>query len=144
VDPLSRRELWDILAELHVQGVTLVISTPYMDEAERCSRVGLMYQGEMIMCDAPEQIKAMIEGELIVLWPTQVRRAREILQELPGISEIQIFGEQLRVFAQDAEGTMDAIREALETSDIELCDAQRGEPRMEEAFISLIRRQRQR
>ena len=142
--PLSRRELWDILAELHVQGVTLVISTPYMDEAERCSRVGLMYRGEMIMCDAPEQIKAMIEGELIVLWPTQVRRAREIVQELPGVSEIQIFGEQLRVFAQDAEGTMDAIREALATSDIELCDAQRGEPRMEEAFISLIRRQRQR
>ncbi len=144
VDSLSRRELWDILAELHVQGVTLIISTPYMDEAERCSRVGLMYQGEMIMCDTPEQIKAMIQGELIVLWPTQVRRAREIVQELPGVSEIQIFGDQLRVFAQDVEGTMDAIREALEVRDIDIRDVQRGEPRMEEAFISLIRRQRER
>ncbi|MFP3897037.1 MAG: ABC transporter ATP-binding protein [Anaerolineales bacterium] len=144
VDPLSRRELWDILAELHVQGVTLLISTPYMDEAERCSRVGLMYQGEMIMCDTPEQIKAMIQGELIVLWPTQVRRAREILWELPDVLELQIFGDQLRVFVQDAEAILDEIRETLKRHGIDIQDVQRGEPRMEEAFVSLIRQQRER
>ncbi|MFO7918611.1 MAG: ABC transporter ATP-binding protein [Anaerolineae bacterium] len=144
VDPLSRREFWDILAELHVQGVTLFISTPYMDEAERCSRVGLMYRGEMITCDAPTQVKAMIQGELITLWPTQVRRAREILQGLPDILEVQIFGDQLRVFTGDVEGTIDQIHEALGAHDIGLQDVQRGEPRMEEAFISLIRQQMER
>ena len=51
VDPVSRREFWDILTELHLDGITLFISTPYMDEAERCSRVGLMYQGRLIVCD---------------------------------------------------------------------------------------------
>ena len=57
VDPVSRREFWDILTELHLEGVTLFVSTPYMDEAERCSRVALMFEGDVIVCDAPERVK---------------------------------------------------------------------------------------
>ncbi len=67
VDPVSRREFWDILTDLHLQGITLIVSTPYMDEAERCSRVGLMYQGELVVCDTPEAIKAMTEGDLFAI-----------------------------------------------------------------------------
>ena len=63
VDPVSRREFWDILTELHLSGTTIVISTPYMDEAERCTRVGLMYRGRMVICDQPQTIRAMVEGE---------------------------------------------------------------------------------
>jgi len=143
VDPVSRREFWDILTELHLQGVTLLVSTPYMDEAERCSRVGLMYQGRMIVCDTPERVKAMTEGELIALRPSDVRRAREVLAGLEGVLEMQTFGDQLRIFVRDADQVMAQGRAALAAQGIELFDVRRTRPRMEEAFISLIRRRRE-
>ena len=142
VDPVSRREFWDILTELHLQGVTLLVSTPYMDEAERCSRVGLMYQGRMIVCDTPERVKAMTEGELIALRPSDVRRAREVLAGLEGILEMQTFGDQLRIFVRDADQVIAQGRAALAAQGIEMLDVRRTRPRMEEAFISLIRRRR--
>ena len=141
VDPVSRREFWDILTDLHLQGVTLLVSTPYMDEAERCSRVGLMYQGRMIVCDTPERVKAMTEGELIALWPSDVRRAREVLAGLDGVLEMQTFGDQLRIFVRDADEVIVQGRAALAAQGIEMLDVRRTRPRMEEAFISLIRRQ---
>jgi len=140
VDPVSRREFWDILTELHLQGVTLLVSTPYMDEAERCSRVGLMYQGQMVVCDTLERVKAMTEGELIALRPSDVRRAREVLAGLEGILEMQTFGDQLRIFVKDADEVITQGRVVLAAQGIEMLDVRRTRPRMEEAFISLIRR----
>lgn len=140
VDPVSRREFWDILTELHLQGITLFASTPYMDEAERCSRVGLMYQGRMVVCDTPERVKAMTGGELIALWPSDLHRARRVLARLGGVLEVQTFGDQLRVFAGDAEDVMARIESVLAGRGIEVLDVRRTQPRMEEAFISLIRR----
>ena len=141
VDPVSRREFWDILTDLHLQGITLVVSTPYMDEAERCSRVGLIYQGRLVVNDTPEAVKAMTEGELIALWPSDVRRAREVLTGLEGVLEIQIYGDQLRVFTHDTDGLMERMRATLAAAGIEVHDMRRTRPRMEEAFISLVRRQ---
>lgn len=140
VDPVSRREFWDILIDLHLQGITLVITTPYMDEAERCSRVGLMYQGQLIVCDTPEKIKAMTRGELIALWPSDLRRAYEALDGVEGILEVQTYGDQLRIFAHDGEGLIDHLRAILDRQQIGIRDVRRTSPRMEEAFISLIRR----
>lgn len=139
VDPVSRREFWDILTDLHLQGITLVVSTPYMDEAERCSRVGLMYQGQLVVCDTPEAIKAMTEGELIALWPSDLRRAHDVLLNMDGVREVQTYGDQLRVFALDGDGMLTRLREILAVHDIQVKDARRTSPRMEEAFISLIR-----
>jgi ABC-2 type transport system ATP-binding protein len=142
VDPVSRREFWDILAELHVQGVTLVICTPYMDEAERCSRVGLMYRGRMIVCDTPERVRALTEGELVAVWPSDVRRARAVVAGLPGVAELQTFGDQLRVFTPSAQELMPRVQAALEAAGVGVLEMRPTQPRMEEAFISLIRRQR--
>lgn len=72
VDPISRREFWDILADLHAQGVTLFISTPYMDEAERCSRVGLMYEGRLIECATRQ---SCVPGSRESFWPSRPRRS---------------------------------------------------------------------
>ena len=141
VDPVSRREFWDILTDLHLQGITLLVSTPYMDEAERCSRVGLMYQGELIVCDTPEQIKAMTQGELIALWPSDLRRAHELLCGLDGVLEVQTYGDQLRIFAQDGTSIMAQVQSTLSAADIQVIDMRRTKPRMEEAFISLIKQQ---
>jgi ABC-2 type transport system ATP-binding protein len=138
VDPVSRREFWDILTSLHLQGITIVISTPYMDEAERCSRVGLLHMGRLLLCDTPEQIKKKVAGELVAIWPSDLFRARELLGNLDSITQVQTYGRQLRLVSEDsAKATADA-RRILEENDVAVLDIRLTQPRMEEAFISLI------
>jgi ABC-2 type transport system ATP-binding protein len=140
VDPVSRREFWNILTSLHVRGVTIVVSTPYMDEAERCSRVGLMYQGRLIECDTPEAIRKRVPGKVIQLLPGDRLKARAVLRDVPGIHEVQSFGELLNVFVDDVETGEKVIQEALGQAGISVGAMRQVEPRMEEAFVSLIRR----
>ena len=141
VDQVSRREFWQILTELHLAGVTLVITTPYMDEAERCTRVGLMYQGRLMVCDTPARIRQMIEGEVIELQVGAFRQARLLLQDAPGVVEVQTYGEMLHLIVDNAEERMPAIAARLEEAGIPVLSMRRTRARMEEAFISLIRRQ---
>jgi ABC-2 type transport system ATP-binding protein len=141
VDPVSRREFWDILTELHLQGITIFVSTPYMDEAERCSRVGLMYQGRIVVCDVPDQIKMLVAGELLELRPSDLRHAEEVISELEGVLEIQTYGDLLHVFVDDAAMRQDALHGALEAADIGIVSLRHTRPRMEEAFVSLVRKQ---
>jgi ABC-2 type transport system ATP-binding protein len=140
VDPVSRREFWDILTELHLQGVTLFVSTPYMDEAERCSRVALMFEGDVIICDEPGRIKGLVEGELLELRPDQLRRASRLIQGLPGVLEVQTYGDLLHVFVDDAETRVSMLRNSLREAGIAVRGLRQTRPRMEEAFISLIRK----
>ena len=140
VDPISRREFWDILTELHLQGVTLFVSTPYMDEAERCSRVGLMFEGSVMICDTPERIKALVEGELLELRPQQLREAGQLIECLPGVLEVQTYGDLLHVFVDGAEQRAPALQEALATAGIPVHGLRQTRPRMEQAFISLVRK----
>jgi ABC-2 type transport system ATP-binding protein len=141
VDPVSRREFWDILTELHLQGITIFVSTPYMDEAERCSRVGLMYQGQIIVCDVPERIKGMVTGELLELRPSDLRRAEPLVAGVEGVTEVQTYGDLLHVFVDSAARRQEPLRAALQAADIEVISLRQTRPRMEEAFISLVRRQ---
>lgn len=140
VDPISRREFWDILADLHVAGVTIVVSTPYMDEAERCSRVGLMYEGRLVECDTPEALRCLAPGELIAIWTPQVARAREALRGLVGVLETQTYGDVLHVFVADAAAAEPQLRAALSAAAIPVTEIKQTAPRVEEAFISLIQR----
>jgi ABC-2 type transport system ATP-binding protein len=140
VDPVSRREFWDILTELHLEGVTLFISTPYMDEAERCSRAALMFEGQVIVCDTPERIKALVEGELLELRPDRLRQASRALDGLPGVLEVQTYGDLLHVFVDDAAQRMPVVEGALSGAGIAVKGLRQTRPRMEEAFISLIRK----
>jgi len=140
VDPVSRREFWDILTELHLQGVTLFVSTPYMDEAERCSRVALMFEVDVIISDEPGRIKGLVEGELLELRPDQLRRASRLIQGLPGVLEVQTYGDLLHVFVDDAEARVSMLQDSLREADITVQGLRQTRPRMEEAFISLIRK----
>jgi ABC-2 type transport system ATP-binding protein len=142
VDPVSRREFWDILTELHLQGITILVSTPYMDEAERCSRVGLMYRGRIVVCDVPERIKALVGGELLELRPQNLRDAQKIVGALEGVVEVQTYGDLLHVFVDNASERRDSLLAALAAANIEVIDLRQIQPRMEEAFISLVRRHR--
>jgi ABC-2 type transport system ATP-binding protein len=140
VDPVSRREFWDILTELHLEGVTLFVSTPYMDEAERCSRVGLMFEGDIIVCDTPEQIKGLVEGELLELQPDRLREASRMIEDLAGVLEVQTYGDLVHVFVDDAARRAPMIQQALAGAGIAVEGLRQTRPRMEEAFISLIRK----
>ena len=140
VDPVSRREFWDILTDLNLRGTTIVVSTPYMDEADRCTRVGLMYAGRIVVCDTPQQIRAHIEGELIELRPQDWQAAHALVGTLPGVLEVQTYGELLHVLVDSADQRLPEMKAALEEHGLVCRDIRRATPRMEEAFISLIKR----
>lgn len=140
VDPVSRREFWDILVELHLDGTTIVVSTPYMDEAERCQRVGLMYEGRMIVCANPKRIQEMVEGDLIQLKPDRWQEAQEIVNLIPGVLEVQTYGDLLHVFVDSAEQRQPMLEDRLRGAGITVSGIRQAQPRMEEAFISLLRK----
>ncbi|MGD8752815.1 MAG: ABC transporter ATP-binding protein [Anaerolineales bacterium] len=139
VDPVSRREFWNILNELHLDGTTIIVSTPYMDEADRCSRVGLMYSGRLIICDTPREIREQIQGELLELQTNDWQKAHELITRLPGILEIQTYGNALHLLVDSARKRAPQIKKALKKEGITYRGIRPVPARMEEAFISLIR-----
>ena len=140
VDPVSRREFWDILLDLHLQGITIFVSTPYMDEAERCSRVGFMHQGRLIVCDEPNRIREIVQGDLIEVRSSDLRQARKALEGLEGILEIQTYGDLLHVFVDNAPQRIPELEAHLAAHGVGVEGLRQTRPRMEEAFISLIRK----
>jgi len=144
VDPISRREFWGILSNLHLKGTTILVSTPYMDEADRCSRVGLLFQGELVVCETPDEIRGRLDGELIKIIADDWLSAREVLEDLPGILEIQTYGEALHILVDSREHRLPQLKEELEHAGLTVREARAVPPRMEEAFISLIREMRRR
>ena len=142
VDPVSRREFWNLLADLRVEkALTIFVCTPYMDEAERCHRIGLLYQGRLIACDTPQAIKQQAPGRLLEFTPSDFDRARLLVAGLPGVLEVQTYGRMLHVFIDDAAARPRDISAALAAQGITCQGLRQIEVRMEEAFISLIRRQ---
>ena len=142
VDPVSRREFWDILADLHISGTTIVVSTPYMDEAERCNRVGLLFKGSLIECGTPQVIKSKVLGQVLELRPDSLARAQELLATRSDVLEIQEYGDLLHVFVDDAQRRIPQLRTELEQAGIQVNGLRVIQPRMEEAFISLVGKRR--
>jgi ABC-2 type transport system ATP-binding protein len=138
VDPVSRREFWDILTELHLQGTTIVISTPYMDEAERCNRIGLLFKGQLIELGTPKAIKAAVRGQVLELHPSSLVEAQAILATQPDVLEVQVYGDLLHVFVDDAARSLPRLTQALAAAGVQTNHSRVIQPRMEEAFISLI------
>ncbi len=138
VDPISRREFWDILADLHLEGVTLFISTPYMDEAERCSRVGFMFRGHLVVEDTPDAIKRLVPSEVVRIRVPDVRRARKALMGVEETLQVQIHGDRLHIFVDDVERRRAGLMAALADAGVETLSMRRVPLRMEEAFIWLM------
>jgi ABC-2 type transport system ATP-binding protein len=146
VDPVSRREFWDILAGLHVDGTTVLVNTPYLDEAERCSRVGLIYNGRLIEQGTPKQIRALVPGELMEFRPESDRlqglglrrRTTQILGQQAGVLEVQTYGNLVHVFVDNLQQRQPQLESGLAAEQIRMADFRQTVPRMEEAFISLI------
>ena len=151
VDPVSRREFWDILAGLHVEGTTILVSTPYMDEAERCSRIGLMYGGRLVEQGTPDQIKALIPGHLVEFKPESkqlrgvglLRKSERVISRQEGILEVQSYGDLMHVFVDDIDRRRPQLETVLAEEQIRMANFRPTLPRMEEAFISLINKMQQ-
>ena len=142
VDPISRREFWNLLGNLRAErGLTIFVCTPYMDEAERCTQIGLIYKGTLIANDTPHHIKQMVAGELIEFTPSRFVPAQNLMNTLEGVLEVQTYGEKLHIFVDDARRRRPQIEAALTAQGITHQGMRVIEIRMEEAFISLIRRE---
>ncbi|MBS1253572.1 MAG: putative multidrug ABC transporter ATP-binding protein YbhF [Anaerolineales bacterium] len=142
VDPTSRREFWDLLAALRMeQGLTIFVCTPYMDEAERCHRVGLIYEGRVVAQGTPREIARRVPGQLLDCRPSNFERAKSLADGLPGVLEIQTLGDRLRLFVDDAASRVPEIREAMARHGVTTGELRVVQPGMEEAFISLVQRQ---
>jgi len=142
VDPVSRREFWSLLGNLRVEkGLTIFVCTPYMDEAERCTQVGLIYAGRLIAGGSPADIKATIPGRLLELTPSAFAAAQQLVAGLEGVLEVQTYGDKLHVFVDDVARREPQLEAALAGAGIQHDEPREIEVRMEEAFISLVRRQ---
>jgi len=144
VDPVSRREFWNLLGNLRAEkGLTIFVCTPYMDEAERCTRIGLIYEGKLIVDDSPANIKEMIPGRLLEFTPSSFAEALKLCNEMEGVLEVQTYGEKLHVFVDEIPTREVQIEAALTSQGIAYDHLREIQVRMEEAFISLIRRQKE-
>jgi len=137
VDPISRREFWDILTDLHVDGTTIIVSTPYMDEADRCSRVGLMYDGRMVICAPPLEIRAQIQGEVIEIRPDDWSAASAFLKDLPGVLEVQTYGESLHLLVDSSSERLPQIESAMQEQGLTYHAARPAPTSMELSLIHI-------
>ena len=140
VDPISRREFWNILTELHLQGTTIIVSTPYMDEADRCSRVGLMYAGKLVECDSPKRIREKLDGDVIEIQAEDWQKALKAVSKLKGVREPQTYGESIHLLVDSGEKRLPEIENVLKKKKLAYRSIRIAPVRMEEAFISLIRK----
>jgi ABC-2 type transport system ATP-binding protein len=139
VDPVSRREFWHILSGLHRRGTTIVVATPYMDEAERCTRVAFMDAGKIVLVDSPSGVKGRVKGRLIEAVVDDYHRATPIVRELPFVRSIDLYGEALEIIVEeDAEGAEDRIAAALREAGIGVKRVRRANMSMEVAFSRVI------
>ena len=141
VDPISRREFWDILGDLHIAGVTIFVSTAYMDEAERCSRVGLMFQGHIICQGSPAELRHLVRGDLLALVTQDTVKAQAAVASLPGILEVQVYGDRLHLFVDNGSRRMPEIDAAVRSAGVQVGQVRQVQPQLEDAFISLISHQ---
>jgi ABC-2 type transport system ATP-binding protein len=137
VDPVSRRDFWRILYDLLREGVTIFISTAYLDEAERCTRVGLMHKGRLLMKDEPLQIRMSLGMPMIELLSDNARAAREIVRGIDGVRSVSIYGNRLHISLIRNE-IMNTIVSLLGNSGITVKESREIVPSIEDVFISKV------
>ncbi len=138
VDPVSRRDFWKILYNLVSGGMTLFVSTPYMDEAERCNRVALMDKGRIIRCDTPDSLKQEMRGDLIEVVCSPQKTARDLLSQASGVISVQIFGDKLHVWVKSAQRDQQAVEAALKRPDMQVEYVKQISPTLEDVFVSML------
>ncbi|HKY21234.1 MAG TPA: ABC transporter ATP-binding protein [Vicinamibacterales bacterium] len=140
VDPVSRREFWKLLSEFLAQGITILMATPYLDEAERCSRVALLHEGALIALDTPANLRASLPGDVMEVISGDRDRATGVLQRLPGVADVQLFGERAHVRLVPGSPLREAERlaGALRSAGIAADSIRRVPASLEDVFIAKV------
>jgi len=145
VDPIARRTFWDLIYQLSGAGHTVFVSTHYMDEAEYCHRLALMYRGKVIALGTPDELKHSLASHQIVhLEVSDVLGAMKTLEKLPGISDVAVFGGGLHVTTADAAADMPQMRAALDGQGIAIAEIEQILPSMEDVFVAMIEQEERR
>jgi ABC-2 type transport system ATP-binding protein len=140
VDPLSRADFWQILLDLVQRDTTVLVSTAYMEEAERCTRVGLMHRGRLLGADTPAQLRRQVGLELLEVECDRVGTAREALGSVSEVIWAEVFGDRLHVAASSAQAATAPLREALERAGVHVESVQQIDLGLEDAFFEMVRR----
>jgi ABC-2 type transport system ATP-binding protein len=139
VDPISRRRFWDLIYELAGRGVTVFVTTHYMDEAEYCDRIALIYRGELIAIGSPEVLKTeLMPEEVLEVLCERPQDAMGEIERVPGVKEVALFGKGLHVVAEDGEATAAMVRSLLKERGYEIARVEKIVPSLEDVFVSLI------
>jgi ABC-2 type transport system ATP-binding protein len=139
VDPIARASFWDLIRDLARTNHTIFVTTHYMDEAEYCNRVALMYRGKIIALGAPDELKRDLQTHKLLRLDTSAPLdTMRAVEKLPGVVDVAVFGGGLHVVVDDVEATMDRIRKALAAQGIEVGRLEQIPPSLEDVFVSLI------
>jgi ABC-2 type transport system ATP-binding protein len=138
VDPVSRRSFWERIHDLAAAGTTVIVTTHYMDEADRCHRLGFLFSGEMLDVGAPTEVVARRELQVLWLDVDDQERALSLLRDLPAVQDAAAFGARLRVAVRGADEPLRVVREALQARDVQVRAAQEARATVEDAFVDLV------
>jgi ABC-2 type transport system ATP-binding protein len=142
VDPISRRDLWLIVHEMVSGGVTVIVSTAYLDEAERCDRVVMLHEGRSVTTDTPARLQERLEGRVLALHTSEPRAARDWLRRCPLVRSAVLFGETIHVTLTDDQDGWKEARAEFEAAGFDLREERIVEPSLEDVFINLVERER--
>src|SRR3990172_4230570 len=144
VDPVSRRDFWRILYSLLAEGVAILTTTAYLDEAERCQRVALMHQGGLLFCDTPAKLKARLPGAVLAVRSADPRSLRDPLAQAEGVSSLVLVGDGVHLVVDDAERRIPEIQARLCAAGLPFDDIVRVTPSIEDLFVSAVQTPRAR
>jgi ABC-2 type transport system ATP-binding protein len=137
VDPVSRREFWKLLSECLADGITILMSTPYLDEAERCGRVALLHEGRALALDTPAGLRARMPGRVLEVTVPPMTGAVDVARALPGVVDAQLFGERLHVrLEDDSDAAIERFRRALDRTPLASASVRSVPPSLEDVFIA--------
>ena len=138
VDPVSRRDFWRILYSLREQGVTILISTAYLDEAERCNRLALLYKGRLMHCDTPAALKKRLPGVMLEISSSDARQVRDVVAHAEGVASVMLVGDGVHVLVDDAERRIPMLVETLAASTVPYDRIGAIAPTVEDIFVALL------
>jgi len=143
IDPLSRRDFWMILYELIKEGVTILFSTSYIDEAERCNRIAMIYQGELLATDTPSSIKSMIKEIVLELRTDNNQKMMKSLEGIDLLKNLVLSGDKIHIFVCESIDGEKLIQEITKNEGLKIMSLKRVRPSMEDAFVYMVRKKKE-
>jgi ABC-2 type transport system ATP-binding protein len=138
VDPVSRRDFWKILYSLLGEGVAILTSTAYLDEAERCHRVALLHQGRLLFCDTPAQLKNRLRNSLVLVVAPDPRQVREAIQSVAGVNNAMLVGDGVHLLVDDTQRRIPEIEQLLTLKGVEFDSIEQIAPSVEDVFVAAV------